>query len=135
VKPICVLAPLVLALSIVCPGQAESPSGLDPGRAAVPLSADEAVAEALQANPEIRAAVRRLSLAQLKTGTARSLDDPMLMMRDWDTPLLKPWDLNQAQLMVSLQQTFPKPAEAGLARKAGGGRCRRGGHRFGNPAP
>jgi outer membrane protein TolC len=31
----------------------------------------------------------------------------MLMMRDWDTPLRRPWDLNQAQLMVSLQQTFP----------------------------
>jgi cobalt-zinc-cadmium efflux system outer membrane protein len=48
-----------------------------------------------------------LSLARLKTATARSLDDPMLMMRDWDTPLRRPWDLNQAQLMVSMQQTFP----------------------------
>ena len=75
--------------------------------AAVSLSVDDAVAAALESNPEIRAAVRRLSLAQLKTATARSLDDPMLMMRDWDTPLRRPWDLNQAQLMVSLQQTFP----------------------------
>lgn len=116
-KPICVLAPLVLALSIVCPGQTEPPSGLDPGRVAVPLSADDAVAEALQANPEIRAAVRRLSLAQLKAGTARSLDDPMLMMRDWDTPLRKPWDLNQAQLMVSLQQTFPNRQKRDLRAK------------------
>jgi outer membrane protein TolC len=81
------------------------------------LSADEAVAEALQSNPEIRAAVRRLSLAQLKTGTARSLDDPMLMMRDWDTPLRKPWDLNQAQLMVSLQQTFPDRQKRDLRAK------------------
>jgi outer membrane protein TolC len=71
------------------------------------LSVDEAVAAALESNPEIRAAVRRLSLAQLKTATARSLDDPMLMMRDWDTPLRRPWDLNQAQIMVSIQQTFP----------------------------
>ena len=116
-KPICVLAPLVLALSIVCPGQTESASGLDPGHAAPPLSAAEAVAEALQANPEIRAAVRRLSLAQLKTGTAHSLDDPMLMMRDWDTPLRKPWDLNQAQLMVSLQQTFPDRQKRDLRAK------------------
>ena len=30
----------------------------------------------------------------------------MLMVRDWQTPLRKPWDLNQAQLMFSLQQTF-----------------------------
>jgi outer membrane protein TolC len=97
----------VLALSIACLGQTEprSVAALD---AAVPsLSVEEAVAAALEGNAEIRAAVRRLSLAQLKTATARSLDDPMLMMRDWDTPLRRPWDLNQAQLMVSLQQTFP----------------------------
>jgi outer membrane protein TolC len=76
------------------------------GPTATPLSVDEAVNEALQANPEIRSAVRRLSLAQLKTKTARSLDDPMLMVRDWGTPLKKPWDLNQAQLMFMLQQSF-----------------------------
>jgi outer membrane protein TolC len=29
------------------------------------------------------------------------------MVRDWQTPLRKPWDLDQAQLMFSLQQTFP----------------------------
>jgi outer membrane protein TolC len=101
VKPIYVLAPFVLALSIACFGQTE------PRSVTAPLSIDDAVAAALESNPEIRAAVRRLSLAQLKTGTARSLDDPMLMVRDWDTPVTKPWDLNQAQLMVSLQQTFP----------------------------
>ena len=72
----------------------------------LPLSAEEAVAEALQANPEIRASVRRLSLARSRTATARSLDDPMFMVRDWSTPLRKPWDLNQAQLMFSVQQTF-----------------------------
>ena len=77
-----------------------------PVPAARPLSVDEAVAEALEANPEIQASVRRLSLAQLKTTTARSLDDPMLMVRDWDTPLRQPWDVNQAQLMFSVQQTF-----------------------------
>jgi outer membrane protein TolC len=67
---------------------------------------NEAVDEALEANPEIRAAVRRLSLAQLKTTTARGLDDPVLMVRDWDTPLRKPWDLNQTQAMFMLQQSF-----------------------------
>jgi outer membrane protein TolC len=107
VKPINVLAPFVLALSIACPGQTEPRSTTASDAATVSLSVDEAVAAALESNPDIRAAVRRLSLAQLKTTTARSLDDPMLMMRDWDTPLRRPWDLNQAQLMVSLQQTFP----------------------------
>jgi outer membrane protein TolC len=97
----------MLALSIACFGQTEPRSASAPDAEAVSLSVDEAVAAAFESNPEIRAAVRRLSLAQLKTTTARSLDDPMLMMRDWDTPLRRPWDLNQAQLMVSLQQTFP----------------------------
>jgi outer membrane protein TolC len=122
VKSICIVAPFTLALSIACSAQGVPPSVLisesadnslevSPGPvenrpAMVTISVDDAVAEALQANPEIRAAVRRLTLAQLKTSTARSLDDPMLMMRDWDTPVRKPWDLNQAQLMLSLQQTF-----------------------------
>jgi len=107
VKPIYVVALCALGLSIACFGQTEPRSASTPDAAAVSLSIDEAVTAALESNPEIRAAVRRLSLAQLKTTTARSLDDPMLMMRDWDTPLRRPWDLNQAQLMVSLQQTFP----------------------------
>lgn len=106
-KPIYLVAPFALALSIACFGQTESRAVAAFEAAAAPLSVDEAVAAALENNPEIRAAVRRLSLAQLKTTTARSLDDPMLMMRDWSTPLRRPWDLNQAQLMVSLQQTFP----------------------------
>jgi len=106
VKQFYVLAPCVMALSIVCQCQTESPSVLAQGSTTVRLSVDEAVAEALQANPEVQAAVRRLSLAQLKTNTARSLDDPMLMVRDWDTPLRQPWDLNQAQLMVGVQRTF-----------------------------
>ena len=105
-----VVAPLLLALSLVCFGQTEPSSAPAPsspqGPTAAPLSVDEAVAEALQSNPEIRASVRRLSLAQLKTSTARSLDDPMFMVRDWNTPLRKPWDLNQAQMMFSVQQTF-----------------------------
>lgn len=104
-------APLVLALSFISTvagwGQTAPPSGSSRASAAVSLTVDQAVDEALQSNTEIRAAVRRLSLVQLKTGTARSLDDPMLMVRDWQTPLRKPWDLNQAQLMFSLQQTFP----------------------------
>jgi outer membrane protein TolC len=107
VKSIHVYAPFVLALSIACFGQTGPRSVTAPNAASVPLSVDEAVASALENNPEIRAAARRLSLAQLKIATARSLDDPMLMTRDWDTPLRRPWDLNQAQLMVSIQQTFP----------------------------
>lgn len=123
-----VLAPLVLALSLSCLGQtspvsisATAPdSSLPRVSAATTLSVDEAVADALQSNPEIRASVRRLSLAQSKTTTARSLDDPMFMVRDWQTPLRKPWDLNQAQLMFSVQQTFlSKEKRDARARVAG----------------
>jgi len=106
-KSINVLAPLMLALSIACLGQTELRSVSVSGASAVRLSVDEAVGAALEGNPGIRAAVRRLSLAQMKTNSARSLDDPMLMVRDWDTPVRRPWDLNQAQLMFGLQQTFP----------------------------
>jgi len=73
---------------------------------AAPLHVEDAVTEALAANPEIRAAERRMALAKSKTWTASSLDDPMLMVRDWDTPLRKPWDLNMAQPMFMLQRTF-----------------------------
>ncbi len=92
----------LLVLARPSPGQAGPPAG-----EATILTVDQAVAEARDANPEIRAAVRRLTLARMKTSTARSLEDPMLMVRDWQTPLAKPWDLNQAQLMFMLQQTFP----------------------------
>ena len=85
-----VVAPLMLAVSLICFAQSEPRSAPAPSwpqsPTAAPLSVDEAVAEALESNPEIRASVRRLSLAQLKTSTARSLDDPMFMVRDWDTP-------------------------------------------------
>ncbi len=117
-KPISVVAPLLLALSIVCLAQTDPPPAQ--ASAVVPLSVDDAVAEALQANPEIGAAVRRLSLAQPKTSTARSLDDPMLMVRDWDTPLRQPWDLNQAQTMFSLQQTFLSKEKRDLRAKVVG---------------
>ena len=96
-----------------------APSNTAPGVVA-PITVEDAVAAALEANPQIHAAVRRLTLAQSKTATARSLDDPMLMVRDWDTPLSKPWDLNQAQLMLSLQQTFVNKQKRDLRAKVAG---------------
>jgi len=105
-----IAAPFVLALSLSCfaqsrPESAGAPVNTAPGVTA-PITVEDAVAAALEANPQIHAAVRRLSLAQSRTSTARSLDDPMLMVRDWNTPLRKPWDVNQAQTMFSIQQTF-----------------------------
>lgn len=119
-KPIYVVAPLILAASVICLGQAAPAFVSAPVSSARPLSVDEAVAEALEANPEIQVSVRRLSLAQLKTTTARSLDDPMLMVQDWNTPLRRPWDVNDAQLMFSVQRTFlSKEKRDARARLAG----------------
>lgn len=114
------IALLLAALSIVCPGQTLPPSVPGSSGAAAALSVDEAVAEAWLNNPEIRAAVRRLSLAQMKIKTAHSLDDPMLEVRDWSTPLRQPWDLNQAQLMFMLQQSFPSRQKRDLRARIAG---------------
>jgi outer membrane protein TolC len=124
VKTYRIAAPFVLALCLSCsaqsgPAQVSAPANALPS-AVASITVEDAVAAALEANPQIRAAVRRLSLAQSKTSTARSLDDPMLMVRDWETPLSKPWDLNQAQLMVSLQQTFVNKQKRDLRAKVTG---------------
>ena len=79
-------------------------------QAPVPIrrySIEQATSLALRNNPEIKAAARRVVQAETKTLTAGSLDDPMFMYRDWGTPLSQPWNLNQAQHMLSVQQTFP----------------------------
>ena len=119
-----IATPFVLALGLSCFAQsgtgrmgAPANTGLD---AAAPITVEDAVSKALVSNPQIHAAVRRLTLAQSKRGTARSLDDPMLMVRDWDTPLSKPWDLNQAQLMVSVQQTLVSKQKRDLRAKVAG---------------
>ena len=106
------LAPALLALSIVSAAQTALPTDATVAASSVAplfpdaLRVDDVVAEALRSNPEIRSAERRIALAQSKTATARSLDDPMFQVRDWGTPLRKPWDLNQAQTMFMVQQTF-----------------------------
>ena len=73
-------APLVLALSFASfaagGGQTASGSESGPIAAAPPLTVEQAVNEALQSNAGIRAAVRRLSLAQLKTTTAAAWTIP-----------------------------------------------------------
>ncbi len=143
-KHTCVLAPVVLALSMACYGQSDLPKqseqsiplpGAVSGTAVTPMPVQEAVNEALLANPEIRAQVRRLSLAKLKTTTARSLDDPMFMVRDWDTPLRKSWDLNQAQGMFMLQQSFLSKEKRNLRADLAGDDVEVAGSELENAAP
>ena len=70
------------------------------------LTLDDAERIALEANPEIEVAARRVAMAQAHVPVAGAKDDPMAMYRGWGVPLKKPWDFNQAQNMFSLSQSF-----------------------------
>lgn len=77
-----------------------------PGSAVEPLTLDNAERIALEANPEIAVAARRVAMARAHVNLAGALDDPMAMYRGWGVPLSKPWDYNAAQNMFSLSRTF-----------------------------
>jgi cobalt-zinc-cadmium efflux system outer membrane protein len=85
-----------------------------------PVTLAELQEMAMRSNPEIRIAVRRLSVAQSRVPGAGALDDPTFMYRDWGTPLKKPWDLNQAQNMFMYSQTLPGPGKRGLRSEIAG---------------
>ncbi|HTM17770.1 MAG TPA: TolC family protein [Terracidiphilus sp.] len=85
-----------------------------PQSAVTPLSMDEVVQVALQANPEIEVAVRRVAMARAHVPVAGAFDDPMAMYRGWGVPLKKPWDYNAAQNMFSLSQTFVSGSKRNL---------------------
>ena len=75
------------------------------------LTLEEAQAAALANNPEIRLAARRLAVAEARQPAAGALDDPSLMYRAWGVPLKSPYDLNQAQNMFMIGQSFPGPGK------------------------
>ena len=96
------IALVLFLLSGALPAQeAMGPAGM---RA---LTLDEIERAAMLSNPEIHTAVLRVSILEAHAPAAGALDDPMFMYRDWGTPLRQPWDLNQAQHMLMLQQTLP----------------------------
>ena len=70
------------------------------------LELDEAERLALQANPEVEVAARRVAMARAHVPVAGALDDPIAMYRGWGVPLKKPWDYNAAQNMFSMSQTL-----------------------------
>ena len=78
------------------------------------MSLDEIEAVARQNNPEIRAAARRASLAETAIPVAGALDDPMLMYRNWGTPLSSPYRWDNAQQMFMFQQGLPGPGKRAL---------------------
>jgi outer membrane protein, heavy metal efflux system len=112
--PIAILLPVWIAIA----GQAQSqgitlPTSRDnallssSSPSEPPLSLDDAEKIALDANPDIQVAMRRVAMAKAHVPAAGALDDPAAMYRGWGVPLKKPWDFNQAQNMFSLSQTFP----------------------------
>jgi outer membrane protein TolC len=72
-----------------------------------PMSLAEIESAALANNPEIKIAVRRVSLAAAGVPAAGNLEDPMFEYRAWGTPLARPWDLNQSQQMFMLSRKLP----------------------------
>ena len=75
---------------------------------------------AMHANPQVRIAVRRVSVAEARQPGAGALDDPMFMYRDWGTPLKQPWNLNQAQNMFMYTQALPGPGKRALRSEIAG---------------
>jgi outer membrane protein TolC len=84
------------------------------------MSLQEIEAAAMQANPEIRAAARKIATAEAAVSGAGALDDPMLMYRNWGTPLNQPLNFDQAQNMLMVQQTFPGPGKRALRSQVAG---------------
>jgi outer membrane protein TolC len=75
------------------------------------MTIEEIEREAMANNPGIRVAERRVVVTKTRASGAGALDDPMLMYRNWGTPLEKPWDWNQSQQMFMYQQTLPGPGK------------------------
>jgi outer membrane protein TolC len=69
---------------------------------------------ALSGNPEIHVALRKVAMAEAHVPTTGRRDDPQFMLRNWQIPLSKPWDLNAAQNMLMLSQALPGPGKRGL---------------------
>ena len=80
----------------------------------VPLTLDDVEQLALARSPEIAVAARRVAVVQAHVGVAGALDDPMAMYRGWGIPLQQPWNLNDAQNMFSISQTFPGAGKRAL---------------------
>lgn len=82
------------------------------------LTLEEVERIALEENPKIAVAARRVAVAEAHIPVAGALDDPTAMYRGWGVPLRQLWDFNQAQNMFSLSQSFPAAGKRGLRTSA-----------------
>ena len=82
---------------------------------------DELVAEALAANPEIKASAARWEMFTQKARAAGTLDDPMLMLGIDSGLVREPFDLNrdmQTSRVIGISQMVPFFGKRALAREA-----------------
>jgi len=78
------------------------------------LKLDEIERLALAQNPEIHVAARRVAMVEAHVPVTGKLDDAQFMLRNWQVPLNKPWDLNAAQNMLMVSQSLPGPGKRSL---------------------
>lgn len=74
----------------------------------------EIEAAALENNPEIQAAAKRVDVLEARAAGAGAFEDASVMYRGWGAPLLQPWNVNQAQHMFMLSQNIPGSGKRAL---------------------
>jgi len=90
---------LVLLVALGAAGvRAESGALIAP-----PLRLADLLREARDRNPDLRAAQARVSAAHSSISPAGALDDPMLMVQLWNTPV----DFSTVPVMVQITQPIP----------------------------
>src|SRR2546425_12083646 len=77
--------------------------------APLPLRLADLLREAKEKNPELKAATARVRAAQSAVSPAGALDDPMLMVQLWNTPV----DFSTVPVMVQLSQNIPLGGKRG----------------------
>jgi cobalt-zinc-cadmium efflux system outer membrane protein len=79
------------------------------------LSLSELIAQALENNPEIRAAKRRVESVQAKAKQATYLEDPEVNWEAWGVPLNQPVNYHKANpLILGVRQKLPFFGKLGL---------------------
>src|SRR4029453_12162052 len=79
------------------------------------LTLSELVAQALENNPEIQAAKRKVESARARAGQATYLEDPELNVEAWGVPLNQPVNYRKANpLIFGVRQKLPFFGKLGL---------------------
>src|SRR5579871_6225594 len=78
------------------------------------LTLDDIERIAFAENPDIHVAARKVARTEAHVPATGRLEDPQLMLRNWQVPLGKPWNLNAAQNMLMLSQFLPGPRKRPL---------------------